>query len=53
MCELLLRAERFRSVQPPAGPLKSDLLHGADDFPEMLVRDADLDLGHSRATEFS
>ena len=53
MCDLLFVAERLPGVQPPAGPPKSDLLHGADVFPQILVHHADLGLGRSRAVEFS
>ena len=53
MCELLLGAERLSGAQPPAGPPKSDLLHGADVFSKNIVHHGDLDLGRSRAAEFS
>ena len=51
MCELLLGAERLPGAQPPAGPLKSDLLHGADVFPKMFVNHADLMRSRSRAAK--
>ena len=53
MRELLLEAERVPGAQPPAGPPKSDLLHGAAVFPKMLVHHADLGPSRSRAVEFS
>ena len=53
MCELLLGAERLPGAQPPAGPPKSDLLHGAGVIPKILVHHADLEAGRSRAVEFS
>ena len=44
---------RLPGAQPAGGPPKSDLLHAADVFPKMAIHHADLDLGRSRAAEFS
>ena len=53
-CVIRIReAERLPGAQPPAGPPKSDLLHGAGVFSKNMVHHADLGASRSRATEFS